>query len=505
MAAATFGLAKQAFHTWAGEKPHSSITDWIEILSRDQYGVEDYDGIPELVESVNLQAGGPTEASRAIRKKLKYGDVHRQLRALTILKALVENCGPKFQATFANDQLIDRIKLMSQDPMTDEQVKRKLMAVLGSWHRQFKDDPKMHAVSNLYTQCGGGRKSTGPTLTSPRPNAETLYEQHQRNADEEARGRAERKAQERAAKEEEKRKQKEEKLAAKEKERKARSQPARRPFNYETEKPKILNTVAEGTQAATNLVNAIKRVNREEESITTNPQVQECLTTAKTVRKQLIKYIQLAIQKEEIIGTLLDTNERIIAAIQLYDKQSKSPDQDSDDEIRDKLASTAIGEPAKPSHDDRETELEKLQSKQRARVQREISRSSLRSNFIAGAAGVGVGAGVGAAGTSLHPDLQDLAWGGASSSNLQAPIQPFEPDHTEAFTNRGSLSDFSDYDSSDEETHNRTPQDAYSYRHGAEEPNAPLSAQEEEDPFADPFADGDEVPTPGIAEKKLHW
>ncbi|KAG9092701.1 putative actin patch assembly and actin polymerization protein, partial [Ceratobasidium sp. UAMH 11750] len=310
--------------------------------------------------------------------------------------------------------------------------------------------------------------------------------------------------QERAAKEEEKRKQKEEKLAAKERERKARSQPARKPFNYETEKPKILNTVAEGTQAATNLVNAIKRVNREQESITTNPQVQECLTSAKTIRKQLIKYIQLAIQREDIIGTLLDTNERIIAAIQLYDKLSKPPDQDSDDEIRDKLASTAIGEPPGPSHDDRETELEKLQSKQRARVQREISRTSLRSNFTAGAGGVGAGVAAGGVG-GLHPDLQDLAWGGASSSNLQPPIQPSGSAHTEAFTNRGSLSDFSDYDSSDEETHNQSPQHAYSYRHGAEGPSGPLSAQEEEDPFADPFADGNEVPTPGIAEKKLHW
>lgn len=93
-----------------------------------------------------------------------------------MLKALVENCGPKFQckgailefkltsslisclASFANDQLIDRIKLMSQDPMVDEHVRRKLMSVLGSWHRQFKDDPKMHAVSSLYAQCGGGRK-----------------------------------------------------------------------------------------------------------------------------------------------------------------------------------------------------------------------------------------------------------------------------------------------------------------------------------------------------------
>ncbi|CCO34638.1 Protein lsb5 [Rhizoctonia solani AG-1 IB] len=435
MTTSTLGLAKHALNTLTGEKPHSSITDWIEILSKEQYKEDDYDGA--------------AEASRAIRKKLKYGNVHRQLRALTMLKALVENCGPKFQSTFANDQLVDRIKLMSQDPMTDEHVKRKLMSVLASWHRQFKEDPKMHTVSNLYLQCGGGKKATpAQTTTSPRPHAETLYEQHQRRAEEEARARAERKAKEREAKEEEKRKLKEEKLAAKERERKARTQPARKPFVYETEKPKILQTIAEASQASTNLLNAVKRVNREQESVTTNADVQECLATAKAVRKQLIRYIQLAIQKEEIIGTLLDTNERIIAAIQLYDRMSKSPDHDSDEEIRQTLASTAIGDkpPAGTTpRNDHDTELEKLQLRQRARIQREISRSSLRSGLTAGA----VGAGAGAAGAAaLHPDLQDLAWGGASSSNLQAPMQPAGQDSTtDAYTNRGSLSDFSDYDS----------------------------------------------------------
>ncbi|KAJ1301833.1 hypothetical protein OPQ81_009061 [Rhizoctonia solani] len=500
---------KIGLSTLTGEKPHSSITDWIEILSREQYKEDDYDGIPELVESVNLQSGGAAEASRAIRKKLKYGDVHRQLRALTMLKALVENCGPKFQSTFANDQLVDRIKLMSQDPMTDEHVKRKLMSVLASWHRQFKDDPKMHTVSNLYTQCGGGRKSTSSqSATSPRPHAETLYEQHQRKAEEEARARAEKKAKEREEKEDEKRKLKEEKLAAKEREKKARSQPARRPFVYETEKPKILQTIAEASQASTNLVNAVKRVNREQESVTTNADVQECLTTAKAVRKQLIRYIQLAIQKEEIIGTLLDTNERIIAAIQLYDKMSKSPDQDSDEEIRQSLASTAVGDkPATNPAEERDTELEKLQFKQRARIQREISRSSLRSNVTAGAVGAGAGAGVAGA-TALHPDLQDLAWGGASSSNLQAPLQPTgQGSSTDAYTNRGSLSDFSDYDSSDEEGHRNAPAgpSAYNYRGEA---TAPLSVQQDdddEDPFADPFADGNGVGTPGIPEKKIEW
>jgi hypothetical protein len=247
------------------------------------------------------------------------------------------------------------------------------------------------------------------------------------------------------------------------------------------------------------------------------------LATAKAVRKQLIRYIQLAIQKEEIIGTLLDTNERIIAAIQLYDRvslrqnnfvleynvriqMSKSPDHDSDEEIRQTLASTAIGDkpPAGTTPgNDRDTELEKLQLRQRARIQREISRSSLRSGLTAGA----VGAGAGAAGAAaLHPDLQDLAWGGASSSNLQAPMQPAGQDSTtDAYTNRGSLSDFSDYDSSDEETHrNAAAASSYNYREGT---SAPLSSQridDDEDPFADPFADSN-VGTPGIPEKRMQW
>jgi len=33
----------------------------------------------------------PTEAARAIRKKLKYGNIHRQSRALTLLDAMLQN------------------------------------------------------------------------------------------------------------------------------------------------------------------------------------------------------------------------------------------------------------------------------------------------------------------------------------------------------------------------------------------------------------------------------
>jgi hypothetical protein len=66
------------------EKPHSSITDWVDILTSPSYSDEAYDGIPELVESIALQPTGTPEASRAIRKKLKHGDAHHQYRALVV-------------------------------------------------------------------------------------------------------------------------------------------------------------------------------------------------------------------------------------------------------------------------------------------------------------------------------------------------------------------------------------------------------------------------------------
>ncbi len=62
-----------------------------------------------------------------------------------------------YAANFANAQLCDRIKLMAADPMTDDHVKKRLIALLASWHRLWQDDPKMKTVADLYLACGGGK------------------------------------------------------------------------------------------------------------------------------------------------------------------------------------------------------------------------------------------------------------------------------------------------------------------------------------------------------------
>lgn len=46
------------------------MTVQIEVLTSEQYEVEDSSGIVDLIEAIRIQASGPTEASRALRKKL---------------------------------------------------------------------------------------------------------------------------------------------------------------------------------------------------------------------------------------------------------------------------------------------------------------------------------------------------------------------------------------------------------------------------------------------------
>jgi len=133
-----------------------------------------------------------------------------------------------------------------------------------------------------------------------------------------------------------------------------------------------------------------------------------------------------------------------------------------------------------------DSELGKLQSKQRERVARSINRGRDGPNSSA-----------------VHPDLEELEFGdiGSTNSSLPPPITPSTLDSpTERSRERGSLSDFSDYDSSDEGLYERP-----SSSHGVRKYRTELS--EEEDPFADPFADQeDSVSTPGARKRAdLSW
>lgn len=58
--------------------------------------------------------------------------------------------------------------------------------------------------------------------------------------------------------------------------------------------------------------------------MTESPKVQDCLDKAKAARRVIIRYLQL-VQDETLVGTLIEANEKIVEAIQLYDKVSNLP------------------------------------------------------------------------------------------------------------------------------------------------------------------------------------
>ncbi|ESK98076.1 vhs domain protein [Moniliophthora roreri MCA 2997] len=449
-------FARQVFNP---EKPHSSITDWVDILTASSIAEEAYDGIPELVDSINLQGStGPAEASRALRKKLKHGNAHQQYRSLVILKALVENCGDKFRHTFADGQLTDALRQIATDRSADKRVQKKLKLVLLSWHEQFKSEPSMRTVSDLYLMFKEKRYSSEDPMGVMDPAA------LQARAEKEAKRKAKQEKEERARQEEEERKRQ-----------KQRAKTKRQPFNFEQEKPKVLGSIVEGSQASSNLVNAITLVNPEKESLQSNSRVQECLGQAKQVRKHIVRYIQL-VENEEIIGVLIETNDRIITALEMYDQMSAAPKTD-----QEKAAAAAEGLAA--THISPESELARLQGKQRAEVEK------AKQNSIRGPS----------TDSSLHPDLQDLNFGslGASSSNLAPPIRPTTmSDDGKDDVRGGSLSDFSDYESSDEETHKSSQSRKKEYITVSDDSDDATTGirritthDKEEDPFADPFVD----------------
>jgi hypothetical protein len=117
--------------------------------------------------------------------------------------------------------------------------------------------------------------------------------------------------------------------------------------------------------------------------------------------------------------------------------------------------------------------------------------------------------------TSVHPDLHDLSFGELGpeqrcaepsisrppilnhlSRNLQPPIRPTYSSDEDQIRRRGSLSDFSDYVSSDEETRQRAGQSsglharkAYVHVSDDGDDDDEDARPHIDDPFADPFAD----------------
>ena len=310
----------------------------VERLTSESYEEDDLAGLPDLIEVVKLQATGPTEVARALRKKLKYGSVHRQLRALTILDGLVQNAGSRIQKTiFSDEPLLERLRIAATDLVSDAEVKMKCKVLFSQWAVGSKSEPGLEGAAALYKQLpktrkpqvdrreqskvlreteeqarrdeatdegprrlsigpsspqsGVSRASSGPVLLSPGPNLVT-------------------------------------------KAKKFNKKDKNKAFNIEREKPALLQTIASSQVASTNLTNALKLVNRESHRVSHDPEVMKRFETCKQLRRQILRYIQY-VESDDFLGGLIHANEELVSALLAFEVLDKSVDDDSDSEMEE--------------------------------------------------------------------------------------------------------------------------------------------------------------------------
>ncbi|KAJ5164419.1 VHS subgroup [Penicillium coprophilum] len=288
-------------------KPYSAVTVQIEVLTSEQYEVEDSSGIVDLVEVVRIQASGPMEASRALRKKLKYGNIHRQLRALTILDFLVQNAGERFLRDFADEALLERLRIAATDSVSDPLVKQKCKQIFGQWVATYKDTPGMARVTALYKQLP---KRKQPATQA---KAKVLREGSTANPNDPPNGPC-------CIRQKPKKVKKDKKLSI-----------SGKRFDLEKERPEILQALAASSVASTNLLNALKLVNRETHRVSEDAECINRFDTCKQLRHGILRYIQY-IETEEFLGGLIHANDELVDALMAFEVLDKSVDYDSDSE-----------------------------------------------------------------------------------------------------------------------------------------------------------------------------
>lgn len=329
------------------KKPYSAISVHVERLTAETYDEDDFSGIPDLIEVVRLQASGPTEAARAIRKKLKYGDVHRQLRALTILDGVLQNGGNRIQRTILSDgPLLERLRIAAVDPISDQDVQKKCKDLFGQWMASSKEQPGLEGARDLYNQLP---KKSKPNTQQRRAQSKVLRETEEDARRENVFGDDEDDEPQSSPRDRTTslsspsvlRKPSQpvtlssaSTFGTNKKVKKDKKSKQKLPFNLATERPKILNSIAAASVASTNLTNALKLVNRETHQVSSDPEVLKRFETCKQLRRQILRYIQL-IESDEFLGGLIHANEELIGALMAFEVLDKSVDDDSDSELEE--------------------------------------------------------------------------------------------------------------------------------------------------------------------------
>lgn len=294
----------------------------------------------------------------------KYGNLHRQLRALTILDFLIQNAGERFLRGFADEPLLERLRIAATDSVSDPEVRKKCKQLFGQWAAIHKDTPGMSGITALYKQLPKRKQpaqqaqakvlretgATTPTVEPPMGHsvAVSVGEGPSTALS--------------SPKSNKKSKRSSNMFSSSSLKPSKKSHTA--PFNLEKEKPEILQTIASSSVASTSLENALKLVNRETSRVSEDEEVMAQFEKCKDLRHQILRYIQY-IESGDLLGSLIHANEELVTGLMAFEVLDKSLDYDSDSEDDQSIHLRGVDEgfsginigPAKPPRPPRPTSI----------------------------------------------------------------------------------------------------------------------------------------------------
>lgn len=374
-----------------GDKQITSVTIKINQLSTPHRNDEIDESmelyLSDLLDLIRIQpSSGAAEAARAIRKKVKYGDlVEEQLRALSLLELLILNSGSKIGPVIArDDKLIDVLKgILNGSGRTalgslyDPKVHKKVKGLALGWKNELdgldgykyfaslwknikgssgghgssssaRNHRRTESGGNIFDSVEDNQPISSPSRVSlasprntppPRPTAASPYSKSATSSSSTSR----RQQHKEKAKDKKKKKRKGNSLYADE-------QFKIPQINYKVEAPKIRNVIADCHTHTTALQNALLTL-----SVGTSPLNDEKCSfefeKCRYIRRKVLRYLQyvgagnsedkssdVVAMDEEFLGSLIHANEQLVQIFKKFDascgytEENPAPNYDDEDD-----------------------------------------------------------------------------------------------------------------------------------------------------------------------------
>lgn len=267
----------------------------------------------------------------------------------------MENAGPRFQRAFADEPLLERLRVCATDSLSDSEVKKKCQILFRQWAVAYQSTQGMERIVALEKQL--------PKRKKPATQAQSkVLQETEREANEDPFGSTEDEfmsgesssmasmsltpRSNAAASITPTLKYRPKKLKPERHSKKSRP----RTFNLEKEKPQLLQTIASSSVASTNLMNALKLLNREKLRVSEHAETVNRFETCKALRRQILRYIQ-HVESEQWLGSLINANDSLVEALMAYEILDKSVDDDSDSEGQEWSDDESPAKPTRPQPD----------------------------------------------------------------------------------------------------------------------------------------------------------